>query len=115
MSRYHFDLTRINQPEKADFRAMVARMTIDGDHDVVHLNGNFVCDEVIFFETLRADAVRIAAILAPDMPAPQLLHTKKTTSRRTHPVADYYDAASIARIRQTAGWIFDRFDYPDRP
>ena len=122
VSRYHFELARRDQPEKADFRetqadfrAMVERMTIDGDHDIVHLNGKFVCDEVISFEKLREDVVRVAAILAPDMPAPELPHTKKTASRQTHPVTEYFDAASIARIRQTAGWIFDRFGYPDRP
>jgi hypothetical protein len=122
VSRYHFDLARRHLPEKADFREtqadfrdMVFRMSIDHDHDLVHLDGKFVCDEVILFEDLREQVARIARIFAPGTPAPELPHAKKTANRRTHPVAEYFDEASIGRILQTSGWVFDRFGYPDRP
>ena len=120
VSRYHWELARRALPEAADFAetrrqfaAMVSDPTYDGGHELVHVEGAFVADRVIRFERLGTDFAAISAELAPDRPP--LPRTKTTTDRRRRPVADYYDDASVAAIRRAAAWVFDLFDYPDRP
>jgi hypothetical protein len=122
VSRYHWELARHGLPEAEDFaetRGRFAEMVqsgrFDGDHGIVHLDGHFVADTVVRFETLAADVAALVQQLVPGAAAAPLPHTKKTANRRQHPVADYYDAASIAAIRKSSAWVFDRFGYPDRP
>jgi hypothetical protein len=122
VSRYHWKLARDGLPEAEDFAETRRRFAeqvqsgqFDGDHGVVHLDGRFVADEVMLFERLAADVAALVQRLVPGAAAVELPHAKKTANRRQHAVAEYYDDASIAAIRRSSGWVFDRFGYPDRP
>lgn len=122
VSRYHWELMRHGLPEEADFdrtRARFREMALSGrfdcDHKVVHLDGRFVPDLVVRYESLEDDARRVAEALAPGRGPWVLPHTKRTSDRRRRPVGDYYDAASAAAIRRSAAWVFERMGYPDEP
>lgn len=122
VSRYHWELARHGLPETGDFaetrarfRAMLLSGQFDGDHPIVHLGGRYVIDEMIRFETIQADLDALMARLAPGAPPVALPHTKKTSNRRQHAVAEYFDAEGIAAIRKSAAWVFERFGYPERP
>ncbi|MFZ5752144.1 MAG: hypothetical protein ACOY5U_13920 [Pseudomonadota bacterium] len=122
VSRFHWELARHGTPEAADFsetrarfNAMLRQRTIDCDRDIVHSRGRLVTDLVVRYEHLGEDLARVMAELVPGAPLPEIAHTKKTSGRRRRPLADYFDSASIDAIRRSAGWVFDRFDYPDHP
>lgn len=122
VSRYHWELARHGLPEtgdfaetKARFREMLLSGQFDGDRAIVHLGSRYVIDEMIRFETIQADLDRLMAELDPGAPPVVLPHTKKTSNRRRHAVAEYFDAEGIAAIRKSAAWVFEHFGYPERP
>ena len=86
-----------------------------GDRDYLRIAGQPVVDEVLRFETLAADAARIARLLSYDPPAP-LRHAKKVSDARAlTPLPDFYTPAAIAAVIAREAWYFDRFDYPRDP
>ncbi len=122
VSRYHWERARRGLAEAADFaqtRAEFAAMAtdpgFDGDHDLVHVDAAFAADRTIRYERLAEDLRAVTAAVAPGAAPAPLAHAKPTADRRRRPLADYYDAASIAAVRRAFAWAFDRFDYPDRP
>jgi hypothetical protein len=122
VSRFHWELMRHGLPESDDFtetrarfKAMVLSGQFDGDHAIVHIADRFVVDETIRFESMAIDLERLVQSISPGYGAVQLPHTKKTSNRRRHSVAEYFDEESVSALRRSASWVFERFGYPDRP
>lgn len=122
VSRYHWELARRGLPEtddfaqtRARFREMLMSGQFDGDHAIVHIGNNYVVNHMIRFETMQGDLDQLMQRLDPGAPPVIVPHTKKTSNRRKHPVAEYYDTDGIAAIRKSASWVFDRFGYLETP
>lgn len=122
VSRFHWELARRGLPEAEDFAITRARFSdmvrsgqFDGDHDIVHVDGRYAIDDTIRFESMTADLQALVQSIAPGHPPITIPHTKKTSNRRSHSVADYFDHDSIAALRRSAAWVFDRFGYPETP
>ena len=79
--------------------------------------GKYIIDHAIRFEHLHDDlrALQRELALPVDLVAnlPHTYSTKK--SRKSYPLADYFDQQAINIVTSRLAWVFDRFDYPTRP
>lgn len=101
---------------RARFHSFVLDRDWENDLDIVTLDGNFVVDRMIRFEHLLADLSDLCAALGIPFEPARLPHEKNMAStRKTYPVADYYDPDTISHVRSRLAWVFDRFDYPSSP
>ena len=86
-----------------------------GDREVVAIDGAFCLDEVIRYETLARDLERVCDLAGLPW-RPELLKAYKSANRRRpEPFAAYYDAATIALVRDAFAFELGQFGYPDRP
>jgi len=122
VSKYHHALTFRGAPEAKDFdetRRRFAETILtksnNSDYRVVHVDGRFVVDRVIRFERLAEGLSEVAREVAPEAAPVLLAQTKDMSGRRKRSVADYYDEATIAKVRTDAAWVFERFGCPDWP
>jgi hypothetical protein len=100
---------------RARFHDWLAKDLPDCDKGLLHIDGAFVADQVIRFETLTADVDRLYHQFDPGAGPIDVPHTKNIGRRRTHAVPEYFTEESIAMVLRLSGWVFDRFGYPDRP
>ena len=102
--------------QRAAFRDFVAGGDWPDDREIVHVGGRYVIDHAVRFEHLAEDLKALIERLGLGLSAEAIPHTKSTGGpRKSIPLADYYDAESIATVRQRFSWVYDHFDYPDRP
>lgn len=112
MGRIFKDFTE----KKQAMRDLVLTKNWPDDSEVVHLNGTYCVDHAIRFEQLRDDLHAVAQTLGLDLKYLHLPHTKDTSkSRGAVPVADYFDAETIAKIHAKMGWAFERYGYAATP
>jgi len=98
------------------FRRFVLDRNWENDLDIVTLDGRFIVEQMIRFENLVDDLATVCAKLGLPFDRERLPHEKNmSASRKSYPVADYYDSETIARVRERLAWVFDNFDYPDHP
>ncbi len=102
---------------RARFRAFVLSEVMPDDTEIVHVNGRFVINDAVRFESMLADLHRLAANLGFDPTTTQLPVTKETAGlRQGRGYWDYYDDdATVQSVRKQLSWVFDRFDYPTTP
>ncbi|NOZ33268.1 MAG: hypothetical protein GXP01_09430 [Alphaproteobacteria bacterium] len=100
---------------RAQFGSMLKSINWELDFLVTHIDGQYVPDQTIRFETLQSDFNAVWNKIAPESKAVDLPVRKRTKHRRVQQVADFYDAEAIEIVLKGAAWIFDRFDYPRVP
>ena len=87
----------------------------DCNKAIAHIGNQFVANTVIRFETIAADTAAAYHRFAPSAGPVTLPHTKDGSTKRTQPVADYFDRASTDSILKRAAWVFERFGYSEDP
>lgn len=104
------------QAHRSAFREFVMSGRFSDDADIVFVNGRFVVDVLLRYETLTEDLARLCARLGLDPARTALPQTKMTRDRRQGiPVAGYYDDEIIGVVRKALDWNFRYGGYPDRP
>ena len=101
---------------RARFHDFVRTDQLQDDTDIVFIRDAYVIDDAVRFETLSGDLTNICAAYGLDPAATRLPFTKVTADTRDrHPIAAYYDTTIADAVRRSMSWVFDRFDYPERP
>lgn len=86
------------------------------DRMKVHLDGRFVADFTVRFESLKSDLEELATRLDLDLSRTHLPETKVTRDKRFgQPTAAFFDIASVERVLKADAWMFARFGYPSTP
>lgn len=75
----------------------------DADKGLPHIDGAFVADQVIRFETPAAEADRLHRRVDPGAGPIRFPHTGNVGSRRTHAVPDGFTGESIATVLRLSG------------
>lgn len=124
VSAFHWDRESRKRPELADFadirkafRAYVLDTGWNDDRVVTHVGADYVPQDAIRYERMAEDLARVSARLGIALPDAAALPVTKSTGerRKTYPVAEYFDADTIARVRKKLGWVFDHYAYPPLP
>jgi len=101
---------------KALFKEFVVNGPMKLDFGAVHVNQKFCVQDVIRFENLRSDIVRICEKHRIPVDISAMPNAKSQTSRKKKElVADHYDAESTRAVRDKMAWVFDHFDYSHYP
>ncbi len=80
------------------------------------INGEFIIDRTLRFESLKPDLAKLASDLNIAVNTNAMPHTKSThKTRKDYAVADYYNQACIDVVRRRSDWVFEYCDYPDHP
>jgi hypothetical protein len=83
--------------------------------DFFRIDGKVCLDEIIRFETLEDDCMRVARNLSYTPPAP-LAHMKKPDDVRSgRAIGDFYTKASASAVLEREAWYFERFGYSTNP
>ncbi len=98
------------------FRQFIHAREWKNDAQNVFIDGRYIIDRVIRFEQLAHDLNAVANDLGFRIDPAALPHTKSTAqTRKTIPLAEYYDPATIEIVREHMRWVFERYPYPDHP
>jgi len=101
---------------RGDFRNFIKSLDWKTDEPNVFVDGKFIINRAIRFEHLSEDLADIFKTLGLPPRCAALPHTKSTAdTRKSYPVADYYDQTCIDIVRTRLSWVFDIFDYPNHP
>lgn len=99
---------------RAEFQSYIRSERWPDDSEVVLIDGRLVVDECIRFECLREDITSLIA--RRNLPIdPARLASAKAMPARRPAAADYFEQTDIDIVRRRFAWVFDHFDYPDRP
>ena len=122
VSDFHFKKSRRGLPsedtktELAQFREFILSENWTNNWAIVSIKGQLVVDQFVRKEHLMADLAAIFAgfgLPTDDFDVP---HTKSMAKRRKSiPVKEYFDPATIEVVRRKMAWVFDAVDYPDSP
>ena len=99
--------------QRAAFQDFAASNKWRDDREIVFSRGEFCITHPILFERLREDLARVANSLSI-APVGDLPHTKPRSAPRRD-TADYFDPPAIEIVRRRMAWVFEHFDYPERP
>jgi len=116
VSLFHW-MTRVDPDSEGAipaFRSFVKEGRWADDRRVVCIDDAFVPEHTVRFEHLRHDLAALGRRLDLTIDLSGLPHAKGKP-RRLLPSAAYYDPASIDVVRTRLAWVFENFDYPDRP
>ena len=101
---------------KLAFRDFILNQKWPDDNKITHVDGVYVVDRMIRFETLKEDIEAVAAELGVEVDPDALPHTKSTSAtRKKIAVQDYYDKDTIEVVKSRFDWVFDRFPYSTKP
>ncbi len=102
--------------ERAAFNALTFRSRQSvGHHAGFFIDGEFMIDEVIFFEDLTAQIAQLCQRLGIK-DAPVLPHHEQSSEFRVgHSVPDYFSPEKTAAVIERFDWAFERFGYSTDP
>lgn len=78
--------------------------------NLLMIDGKICIDRFVRLEHIRTDLQNIVDELGLDLDVSRLPHEKQNLSR-SRKLSDYYDAKTVAIVRERMAWIFERFDY----
>lgn len=111
----HYEDSNFDQT-RDDFRAFALGDDWGNDFKIVSIKNETVIDEVIRFENMADDLRRLARKLDMDSNLINLPLTKSQKSKRKgRAISDFYDNEIIDHVRNRMAWVFERFDYSERP
>lgn len=84
-------------------------------HDFFRVGGEVCLDDVIRFETLEADCLRIAKDIGYVAPRPLAYFKKREDARSDRPVSDFYTNTSVSAVIDRDAWYFEHFGYSTHP
>jgi len=84
---------------------------IPTDRPIVAVDGDLGVDEVIRHETLETDMGRVCERLGVPWEPDRLGRFKSGYWTRPEPAADYYDDATVRRVRDLFAWELETFGY----
>ena len=99
-----------------EMQKFLERGTFNDDTEVVTIDGRYVPDRTVRFERLADDMRGLCETLGLPFDPGHFPVTKSSEKVQAgHTVADHFTEASIRIVHERLRWIFDNFDYPDRP
>lgn len=103
-----------------DVRAAFGEFVLNGrwkdDRMSVRLPGHNVIDHFVRYEHMHEDIERLSKATGLPIALDDLQVTKSMArTRKGHDVPDYYDTATIARVRKRMAWAFEAIGYPETP
>ncbi|MEM8555461.1 MAG: sulfotransferase family 2 domain-containing protein [Pseudomonadota bacterium] len=101
---------------KRRFRKFMQHKGKKTDRKIVTYQSKHVADFAVRYEHLHDDLKMLKTKLGLPGDLPPLPTTKSTSSmRKSYPVADYYDPDTIDIVHKDMAWVFENYDYPDKP
>jgi hypothetical protein len=93
------------------FTEWLNSVSLRHDYLIYTIEGKVAVDDFIRYETLHADMERVCRHLAIPWEPERLGRFKSEFRARAEHFSEYYDSASIARVRKEFAWDLAYFDY----